>query len=175
MWRRAGVSVHIKADVYRNDTRSKASGTVTSPLSAGKTAFERYRSPECCDIYYTFCLFPFTLPPCKDPGCACQHTVTYFLSSSKFCSFLYEGWGGRQFICHGSQKRRLTLPAPPPLFHYTDSSLISHQGTRPPHEFGPCSPPGPGPGPACFYNSANDAKIFLSLINLINILIMTWR
>lgn len=60
----------------------------------------------------------------------------------------------------------------PPLSHYTDSSLISHKGNQPPHEFGHCSPL--GPGQTFFYNSANDAKIFFSVINLINILIMTW-
>lgn len=60
----------------------------------------------------------------------------------------------------------------PPLPHFTDSSLISHKGNRLPHEFGHCSPMGPGRD--SFYNSANDGEIFFSVINLINILIMTW-
>ena len=60
----------------------------------------------------------------------------------------------------------------PPLPHYTDSNLISHKGNLPPHEFGYCSPM--GPGQASFHNSANGPEIFFSVINLINILIMTW-
>lgn len=58
-------------------------------------------------------------------------------------------------------KRQLTLR--PPLSHHTDSSLISHRGNQPPHEFGHCSPL--GPGQASFYNSANDSEIlFLQLL-----------
>lgn len=92
----------------------------------------------------------------KDCGYGCQQTVTYFFSSSKFCFILCRG---RQFICHGFQRSSSLCPPPP---HYTDSSLISHEGNQPPHEFGHCSPM--GPGQASFYNSANDAEIFFSVI-----------
>lgn len=151
----------------------KSLGAFHSLIFALKRGFKRRPSPECCDSCYVFCLFPTQGPHAKTLLVLVsrqQHISFLLLNSVPFCA---GGGEERQFICHGFQKRRLTLPAPPPLFHYTDSSLISHQGTRPPHEFGHCSPS--GPRPARFYNSANDAKIFLSVINLINILIMTWR
>lgn len=81
----------------------------------------------------------FALPP---PHAKPPVSLDPNISSSKFSSNLCIGREGGQFICHGfHQKRQLTLPPPPLPFHYTDSSLISHQGALPPHEFGPCSPP----------------------------------
>lgn len=76
--------------------------------------------------------------------------------------------GRRQFICHDFQRRRLTLP-PLPL----TAALLATREKQPPHEFGPCSPRGAG-GQLSFTIAPMTPEIFLSVINLINILIMTW-
>lgn len=105
----------------------------------------------------------------RKTGYGCQQMLTYFFSPSKFSLILCREWGWQGNLSVMASRRGNSLCLP--LAHY-DSSLISQRGNQPPHEFGHCSPL--GLGQAFFYKSTNDAKIFFSVINLINILIMTW-
>lgn len=81
-----------------------------------------------------------------------QHISFLPLNSVSFCA----GGGGNLSVM--ASKRGNS----PSSAHYTDSSLISHKGKQPPHEFGHCSPL--GPGQASFYNSGNDAEISFQLL-----------
>lgn len=65
--------------------------------------------------------FSYTLPPCTHPGCACQQPVTYFFSSSKFCSILYEGGGNLSVM---APRRGDSLCLPPHLCSITLTAAL---------------------------------------------------
>lgn len=100
-----------------------------------------------------------------------ESNIFLFFLSIHLLSLQGSGVGGgrRQFICHDFQRRRLTLP---PLS--LTAALLATREKQPPHEFGPCSPRGGAGGQLSFTIAPMTPEIFLSVINLINILIMTW-